>query len=114
MIRDINIFRYPEGVSVEEGEKWLLGTHVHEVKTIPGVRKFYTWKVLNYPERPSQMVRMTETWWDDIESWKQYWPNRFEWVKTRAPWGGIPPTVGEAIFVDERPEYDLMVDIPEI
>ena len=114
MVRDVWLYRYPDGVSVEEGEKWYLGTHVHEVKQIPGVRKYLAWKVIDLPERPTKLVRLTEVWWDDIDTWRRVWPERTKWIKTPAPWGGPPSLIADPVFLDEKPEYDLMTDIPKL
>lgn len=117
MIRYLWLFHYPAGVSVEEGEKWYLGTHTQEVKKLPGIKKYLTYKVINPPERPTRFVRATELWWADIESWRKAQQHRGG--ITAAPYTapGLDPNLGlivETAFVDETPEYDLMSQIPKI
>ena len=51
MVKFVWLFRYPEGVSVEEGDKWYLGVHAQQGKVAPGLKKYLTWKVLDVPER---------------------------------------------------------------
>jgi hypothetical protein len=40
ILRWITIIRYPEGVSVEDGEKWFLDVHAKEAVNQPGLLKF--------------------------------------------------------------------------
>jgi hypothetical protein len=46
IIRWIQTIRYPEGVSVEEGEKWFLEVHSKEALKQPGLLKFISYKCL--------------------------------------------------------------------
>ena len=40
MIRCIFLLRYRDGVSVEEGDRWYLGTHTQEAKRIKGLVRY--------------------------------------------------------------------------
>jgi len=70
--------------------------------------------VFDVLERPTKLVRLTEVWWDDIDTWRRVWPERGKWIKTPAPCGKIPPLVAEPVFLDEKLEYYLMKDVPRV
>ena len=110
ILRFVWVFRYPDGISVEEGEKWYLDVHVQENKHVPNLKEYYTWKVKEIPERPVQYVRLTELWWDSLDIWRQAQAERAK-LLTPAPWGE-PPLVCEPVFIHGKPDYDLMKDIP--
>jgi hypothetical protein len=38
--------------------------------------------VLDVLERPTKLVRLTEVWWDDIDTWRRVWPECGKWIKT--------------------------------
>ena len=121
MVKMVWVFGYPESVSVEEGEKWYLEVHSQEVKQFPGLRKYLTWKVLDVKELPwyeeeyarkqPECVRITELWWDDVESWLKLRGGR---VKLTPPPWGEPWLIARPVFVDEKPECDFLNEIPEI
>jgi hypothetical protein len=46
IIRWIQAIRYPDGVSVEQGEKWFLEVHAKEALKQPGLLKFISYKCL--------------------------------------------------------------------
>ena len=110
MIRWVWLTGYPEGVPAEEAEKWLLQVHAREVRSVPGVRKYLTWKVLDIPGRPSKFARVMEVWYDDLESWQR--APRSQYIKSKEPWG--IPLIAEPVCIDEKPEYDLLKEIPEL
>ena len=43
MLRYVCLLGYPDGVPVEEGERWYLGTHTQEAKHLRGLRRYVTW-----------------------------------------------------------------------
>jgi len=120
MVKMVWVFGYPEGVSFEEGEKWYLGVHSQEVKNFPGLRKYLTWRILDVKELPwyeeeyaraqPNYVRITELWWDDVESWLKLRQGR---VKLTPPPWGEPWLISRPVFVDEKPEYDFLTQIPK-
>jgi len=110
MVKWIWLTGYPEGIPFEEGEKWVLGVHAQEVKRIPGVRKYLSWKVLDVPERPSKFARVMEVWYDDLESWRH--APRSQYITSKEPWE--IPLLTEPVCVDEKPEYDLLREIPRL
>ncbi len=120
MVKMVWVFGYPEGVSVEEGEKWYLEVHSQEVKKFPGLRKYLTWKLLDVKELPwyeeeyarkePGFVRLTELWWDDVESWLRLKEER---IKLTPPRWGEPWLIARPVFIDEEPEYDFLTQIPK-
>ena len=67
-VRWLNAIRYPEGVSVEEGEKWYLEVHAPEVCRQPGLKRFFSSKAVE--PRTSPFVRISELWYDSVKVWK--------------------------------------------
>jgi hypothetical protein len=53
IIRWVQAIRYPEGVSIEEGEKWFLDIHAREALKQPGLLKFISYKCLERGGIPS-------------------------------------------------------------
>lgn len=55
--RWVQIIRYPDGVSVEDGEKWFLEVHAKEALDQPGLIKFVSHKILvELGEKMMQMM----------------------------------------------------------
>ncbi|MFP3154702.1 hypothetical protein LQZ18_09825 [Lachnospiraceae bacterium ZAX-1] len=87
ILRWVTVFRYPDGVSFEEGEDWYLNVHVPEVKKQPGLHRFFSYKVnqLDGPPLPKgneeddfaehedlffkQWHRVSEMWYDNNNGW---------------------------------------------
>lgn len=114
MIRWVFFLKYPEGVSFEEGERWYLGTHTQEAKTLRGLRRYVTWRtepakkapVWSTVERLNQFDRVTELWFDDWESWHEAAivnPPKY----TPAPYGDRG-FLFEALLVDEQPDENFL------
>ena len=113
MVKWLWLMRYPEGVPVEEGEKWYLTVHTQEAKKFPDLKGYRTWKVLDVPERPTKWARVTELWYDNLESWRHTFEYRHQYLKTPGP-GGITDPPAEIVCIDEKPQYDLLRDIPRL
>ena len=57
LFRWVQIIRYPDGVSVEEGEKWFLNVHAKEALKQPGLMKYVSYRVLTeIGEKMQQMM----------------------------------------------------------
>jgi len=85
-IRWYQIFRYPLGVRLKDGEDWYLNVHAPEVCRQPGLRRFFTYPALKppvplpgmwhpegSPPEEMQMVqwdRVTEMWYDSFSAWR--------------------------------------------
>ena len=44
LLRWLLVFRYSDGVSVDEGEGWYLNVHVPEISKVPGLNRFFSHK----------------------------------------------------------------------
>jgi hypothetical protein len=80
------LLRYPDGVTAEAGERWFLETHAPEVCELPGLRRFFSYRVIDEPVRlpgewragdspPPETVqhewhRLSELWFDSLTDWK--------------------------------------------
>jgi hypothetical protein len=67
VVRWITAIRYPDGVSVEEGEDWFVNVHAKEVLKQPGLLKFVSYSCLergggtgNMPEGGGEMPQMSQ------------------------------------------------------
>ena len=110
-----SFFNYANGVSLDDGEAWYHGPHAQELKSIPGVQRYRSWRALKVPENISRVmsppeddyVRRSEVWFDSYEAWEA---SRECWVASQ---DGAPGFRGlDAIFVADEPEYDLLRDVP--
>jgi hypothetical protein len=85
-LRWLILFRYPDGVSREQGEEWFLGTHAPEVARQPGLCRFVSYKVIPdalivpgrwQPEAlpPAGQIktswdRVMELWYETFDDWR--------------------------------------------
>jgi len=128
ILRWITVFRYPEGVSIEEGEDWYLNTHVPQVMKQPGLTRFFSTKAYSTDNRPlpqsdfvdhndlflKQWHRVTEMWYENNNGWVESIlenPPHYD----KPPWamnGSYPflKTGSEFIstFILERPDHDFI------
>jgi hypothetical protein len=117
------LLRYPEGVSIEEGDRWYLGTHTQEAKKQPGLQHYRTWKGLSAPEgvpgRPVEVlnrwVRLTELGYPDWDTWREA-IIRHPLSYTPAPWakpdqvtrGTSASFIAETLFIGDHPDRDML------
>jgi hypothetical protein len=71
ILRWVSIIKYPQGVPVEEGEKWFLDVHSKEVMQQPGLNCYFSYKAMSPPGRPPEFIRLNEQWYEDFDSWKK-------------------------------------------
>jgi hypothetical protein len=106
IIRWLTAIKYPEGVSIEEGEKWFLEVHAREAKNQPGLLKFISYRSI--PEANSQWVRVNEYWYKDFAAWRKAViesPPKY----TQPSWGGqYPFVIMTSTFLDVDPDYDFL------
>ncbi len=84
ILRWVCAFRYPDTISVEEGEDWYLNTHVPEVKKQPGLKRFFSTKAHikeggilpqgdDFIEHDNlffkQWHRVSELWYENNNGW---------------------------------------------
>ncbi|MBN1628803.1 MAG: hypothetical protein JW990_03470 [Thermoleophilia bacterium] len=118
ILRWFSVFKYPEGVSVEEGEDWFLNTHAKEVVQQPGLRRFISYRVeQSMPGRPpSPFHRVSEHWYEGFHGWRE---SVFEAppVYAKPPWSGYdrypflePYADFVSTFILEKPTNDFLRD----
>lgn len=96
-IRWMTAIRYPEDISVEDGEKWFLNTHVKESVKQPGLIKFVSYRVIDEltntgPSDTRKWVRINEYWYENFAAWHRAVienPPKY----TKPGWGGKYPFV---------------------
>lgn len=108
------VFKYPDGVPLEEGEKWYLEVHSQEVKQQPGLLKYVSHRTVEQPPFPIPWHRVSELWYEDFAAWRKAVidsPPRY----TLPPWGKEEPFVDMvSIFVGYKPTVDFLRDKPTI
>ena len=114
-IRWYTVTKYPQGVSLEEGEDWFLNVHAKEVLQQPGLIKYFSSRAVDTPgHTPNTWVRLTEMWYEDFHSWKKSVidsPPKY----TKPPWAKydkypfLEPYVDfTGTFLMERPDHDYL------
>lgn len=68
-IRWVVAHRYPEGVSVDEGEDWFLKVHAPEVTQQPGLKRYFSFKAVEPKTGP--FVRVSELWYENENAWRK-------------------------------------------
>jgi hypothetical protein len=132
-LRWLVLFRYPDGVSREQGEEWFLGTHAREVARQPGLCRFVSYQVilesLKVPGRWQPGVlpsadRVKTSWDRVVELWYETFDDWRDSVITSPPaytkpawatWGEYPfvkPSIDfVSTFLLERPSDDYLKDL---
>ncbi len=133
ILRWLIAFRYPKGVSVEEGDDWYLNVHAKEAMQQPGITRFFSYRVIAPPEVMDKVVpaflhprsevssdwhRVTEQWYENSNGWVESnftSPPRY----TAPPWAthGRYPFLEPGLdfastFILERPTDDWLKEVP--
>lgn len=114
ILRWYTVTKYPEGVSVEDGEDWFLNIHSKEVLKQPGLIAYFSHRTIDMPGRPATWVRLTELWYENFYGWKESVidsPPKYtkpSWAKyDKYPF--LEPYVDFAsTFLMERPDHDYL------
>jgi hypothetical protein len=132
ILRWVTVFRYPDGVSLEEGEDWYLNVHVPEVIQQPGLIRFFSHKALPGsplpghsskqkpfvtdcgPLLPLQWHRVSELWYENQTGWTdsiiksppQY--TKPSWAKYGQYPFLQPRNEFISTFLLERPDQDML------
>lgn len=116
ILRWVTVHRYPEGVSVEEGDEWYKEVHAPEVCKQPGLKRFFSYHAVEPSPMTGPFVRVSELWYENHSAWKRAVidsPPSY----TKPSWGNydkypfLKPGVDfVSIFLLERPECDFMKD----
>jgi len=110
--------RYPEGVDVEEGEKWYKEIHAPEVLKQEGLIGFYSYKAIiekgaimgpeDMEARRRPWIRLSEMWYKNFADWRKAVIDSPP-VYTPPPWGGSYPYVDmTSNFIDLKPDADFL------
>jgi hypothetical protein len=114
VLRWVTMIRYPEGVSVEDGEKWFLEVHAKEAAKQPGLLKFVSYRVADIYDggfggkHGRTWDRVCEYWYTDFDAWRKAVlesPPKY----TAPPWGGeYPFTHMGSTFIPYHHDVDFM------
>ena len=114
ILRWVTMFRYPEGISDEEGEKWFLEVHAKEAVKQPGLLKFVSYLAPAELKDGGMGVhvkfwdRVCEYWYADFDAWRKAVldsPPDY----TEPPWGGeYPFVIMYSNFIPYYHEIDLL------
>ena len=113
-LRWYRLLKYPEGVSLQDGEKWYLEVHAQETKQQVGLLKYAGHRVLEKPPIDTPWHRVEELWYRDFDAWHKAViesPPHY----TRPTWGEEEPFVDMiSTFVGDKPNVDFLKDNPAI
>lgn len=125
VLRWMIVFRYPDGVSTDEGDEWFLNVHAKEVMQQPGLIKYFSHRTVeaDHPIYQNPVVprkpwhRLVEQWYEDFDGWRgavldsgiKYTPP--PWAQTKElPF--VQPVVDYvSTFIGETPDIDFMRDV---
>ncbi len=116
ILRWMTCFKYPKGVSRDEGDDWYINVHAPEVMKQKGLLRFFSYRTMDWPGE-SLWHRVTELWYEDFASWQQS-GHRANLPPTQSPLGrsttSIPllnPTRTCSVRSSlKRPTHDLLRD----
>lgn len=133
ILRWVTAIRYPEGVSVEEGEDWYLNVHAKEIMQQPHLTRFFSTKVYENQEGTllpqgddfhdhtpmfyTQWHRVSELWYECADDWRESVvinPPSY----TKPPWATFdkfpfvrPGKEFISTFLLEAPERDFLREV---
>jgi len=114
IMRWYQVMKYPDGVSVEDGEKWYLDVHSQEAKEQPGLLRYVSHRTIESCPFPAPWHRVNELWYEDADAWRNAViesPPDY----TPPPWRKDQPFVDIAsVFVGYKPTADYLRDNPLI
>jgi hypothetical protein len=121
MIRFVHLFNYAKDVSKKDGEAWYLGKHVPQVKKLPGIVRYCSWKQVDVgipfpsPGAPTpfdQFVRRTELCFDTLpQALKAVMGNPRLWSPSEKGMPGFREF--ECMFLVKEAEFNLLQDTPQ-
>jgi hypothetical protein len=107
---------YPDGVDFEEGEKWFKEVFAQEIKELPGILRFVSWRAHDIMIKSPRCThkRLVEIWFQSYDEWREVFVENPPQI-TPPPWadekGGFE-TYLEIItgFVGVWPDVDFLND----
>lgn len=116
ILRWVTVFKYPEGVSVEEGDDWYINVHAREVLKQPGLKRFFSFSAVEPTSQVGPFKRVSELWYENHSAWRKAVlesPPEY----TAPPWASAstypflqPGPDFVSTFLLERPECDFLRD----
>ena len=115
VLRWYTFTKYPQGVSLEEGDDWFVNVHSKEVLQQPGLIGYFSAGAVQFPGRPAAAwIRQSELWYEDFNGWKKSVidkPPKYtkpRWAKyDKYPF--LEPNVDfTSTFIAERPDIDYL------
>jgi len=114
IIRWCRMFKYPDGVSLKDGEQWYLEVYSQEIKQQADLLRYVSYRVLEDPPVDTPWHRVEELWYEDFNAWHRVVidsPPEY----SRPPWGKGEPFVDMvSAFVKYKPDVDFLKDSPLI
>jgi len=114
ILRWCRSIKYPQGVTLADGEEWYLKVHSQEVKQQIGLLRYVSHRNLNPSPINTPWVRTEELWYEDFKTWHRAViesPPKY----TSPPWGNIAPFMDIAsVFIGYKPFVDFLRDNPLI
>jgi hypothetical protein len=115
IVRWYQAIKYPDGVPVDEGEKWYKEVFAPEAKTQTDLLRFASWRAPANSPIQTPWLRITEMWYPSVEAWHKAAiesPPRYtrpKWAKGPAPFVDMG-----SILVPFKPQVDFLKDNPLI
>ena len=110
--RFVVTFKYPDGVSPEDGEEWFLSKFMPVVCEQSDLLRAFSYKAI--PPHVSPFKRVLELWYKDSNTWRHNWVmnvpkiEKPKWaVYDKAPYLA-PYKDMVSIFLEEAPERDFL------
>jgi hypothetical protein len=111
VVRFVYFFNYPKEIELEVGEKWYFEQHVAQVKKLPGIIRYHTWRGLPAIKWGTynpwdRFVRMSEIAFENLELCLN------ATTRNSALWSDKGFRELESAITDEEPQFDLLRDVP--
>jgi hypothetical protein len=65
------LIKYPDGVSLDEGERWYLNVHSQEIKQQTGLLRYVSHRTIVDPPIDTPWHRLVELWYEDFAAWRK-------------------------------------------
>jgi hypothetical protein len=116
ILRWVTVFKYPEGVSVKEGDDWYVNVHAKEVGEQPELKRFFSFNAIEPSSMVGPFIRASEMWYENGNAWRKAVVESAR-KYTQPAWAKydqypfLEPGVDfVSIFILERPECDFLRD----
>lgn len=108
--RWLTIFKYPDGVSREQGDKWFNEELAPEIAKLPQVTRLMSSRVLDKPSG-GPFQRVAEVWFNNSKDWEQAMATLRTKVK-KPTWA----TYGQFPYLEPYKDFtsEFLLDTPEI